>query len=114
MYHIAFPTQSNRASWTRSILVTDFDDNPIDLTGCSIVIAVSDHCGVQRLVASTDNGKITIVDLGIFQWFFGSDEMRGLCLGTYDTGMVLWRDDDPSDKRQLSIGPLPIIDGVVP
>lgn len=113
MYHVTFPPQSNRASWSRSILVTDFDDNPIDLTGCSVVLAVSDYYGVQRLVASTDNGKITIVDLGTFQWFFSSDEMRGLYLGTYDTGLTL-TNSDGSDTVQLTIGPIPIIDGVVP
>jgi hypothetical protein len=113
MYHVTFPTQSNRASWSGVGLITDLDDNPVDLAGCSMVLAVSDHCGVQRLVASTDNGKLTIVDLGTFQWSFTRDEMRGMCLGTYNTGLTLTNDDD-TDTVQLTIGPLPIIDGVVP
>jgi hypothetical protein len=67
----------------------------------------------KRLLASTGNGKITIVDLGTFRWFFTLDEMRGLEAGTYDTGLTL-TNDDGTQTLQLSVGPLPIVDGVVP
>jgi hypothetical protein len=39
--------------------------------------------------------------------------MRGLEAGTYDTGMTL-TNDDGTQTIQLSVGPLPIVDGVVP
>ena len=112
MYHVTFPAQSNRASWVFIGLVTDLDDNPIDLSLCSMVFAIRNKNGAM-LEASTDNGKLTIVDLGRFRWFFTLDEMRSLCVGTYDTGLTL-TNDDGTQTVQLSVGPLPIVDGVVP
>jgi hypothetical protein len=113
MYHITFPQQSNRASWLFIGLVTDLDDDPIDLSACSMVFVVRGKNGGPSLEASTDNGKITYVDLGTFRWFFTLEEMRGLCAGTYDTGLTL-TNDDGTQTIQLSVGPLPIVDGVVP
>jgi hypothetical protein len=112
MYHVTFPPQSNRASWVFLGLVTDLEDNPIDLTNCAMVFAVRGHNG-RVLEASTENGKITHVDVGKFRWFFTLDEMETLCAGTYETGLTLWN-DDRSQTVQLSVGPLPIVDGVVP
>ena len=114
MYHILFPPQSNRTSWEYYVKATDPDDNPIDLTGCSAVFAVNEkNRGHQRLVASTANGKITFPDIGIIRWFFAEGDMRGLCAGTYETGLVL-TSDDGAQSFQFSVGPLPITDGVVP
>jgi hypothetical protein len=115
MYHVTFPAQSNRASWVFIGLVTDLDDNPIDISACSMVFQVSTpHSGlpVNGLTASTDNGKLTIIDVGKFRWFFTEGEMRGLCAGQYDTGLTL-TNDDGTQTVQLSVGPLPIVDGVV-
>ena len=112
MYHVTFPPQSNRASWAFIGMVTDLEDNPIDLSGCSMVFAIRGKNGGGRLEASTDNGKITIIDLGKFRWFFTLDEMHGLCAGTYDTGLAL-TNNDASQTVQLSVGPLPIVDGIV-
>ena len=124
MYHVAFPPQSNRASWVFIGLISDLDNNPIDLTACSLVFQISpprrdgsgygDNSNARgSLTASTNNGKMTIIDLGTFRWFFTLDEMRGLCPGTYDTGLTL-TNDDGTQTVQLSVGPLPITDGVVP
>ena len=113
MYHVTFPPQSNRAAWPFVGMVTDLDDNPIDLSPCSMVFSVRDKNGT-RLEASTDNGTLTFPALGTFQWFFTKEEMRGFCPGQCDTGLVLWHNDNPSDARQLSVGPLNIVDGVVP
>jgi hypothetical protein len=123
MYHVTFPPQSNRASWVFIGLISDLDNNPIDLTGCSMVFQVNpprrnssryDTSTAQgSLTASTDNGKITFVDIGTFRWFFTLDDMRSLCPGTYDTGLTL-TNDDGTQTVQLSVGPLAIVDGVVP
>jgi hypothetical protein len=127
MYHVTFPPQSNRASWVFIGQITDLDDNLIDLSACSLVFQVSPP---QRssssgygygdrgeasgsLSASTDNGKLTIVSLGTFRWFFTLQDMKSLCAGTYDTGLTL-TNDDGTQTIQLSVGPLPIVDGVVP
>jgi len=121
MYHVTFPAQSNRASWVFVGMITDLDDNPIDLTNCSMVFQVSSprvggghpNNANGALTASTENGKLTIIDLGTFRWFFTREEMGGLCAGQYDTGMTL-TNDDGTQTVQLSVGPLPIVDGVVP
>jgi hypothetical protein len=114
MYLIQFPQISNRASWPFAGLLTDLNDVPMDLTGVSMVFAIRDHDGCVRLVASTDNGKLTTSgDPGTFAWFFTEIEMRSLCRGTYDTGLTL-KLSDGSQTVQVSVGPLPIIDGNVP
>jgi len=113
MYQVTFPPQSNRASWVFIGLVTDLDDNPIDLSACSMVFAIRDKKSGYCLEASTDNGKLTIVDLGRFRWFFTLEEMQGFYPGQYDTGLTL-TNDDRTQTVQLSVGPLPIVDGVVP
>lgn len=112
MYHVAFPAKSNRASWIFLGLVTDLDDNPIDLSTFSLVFEVADKNGCGRLSATTANGKLTIVGLGTFRVFFTVTEMRGLCPNTYQTGLTL-TNSDGSQTVQLSVGPLPVIDGVV-
>ena len=116
MYHVQFPPQSNRASWVFIGLVTDLDDNPIDLSLCPMVFVVRDKNG-RVLEASTTlgggNGKLTIVALGTFRWFFTLQDMQGFCPGQCDTGLTL-TNDDGTQTVQLSVGPLPIVDGVVP
>ena len=117
MYHITFPPQSNRASWVFIGSLSDYyTDEPIDLTGCSMVFQISQgdangydvNCG---LVASTENEKLTFIDTGKFRWFFTVSEMQSLWPGTYKTGLRL-TNDDGTQTIQLSVGPLPIVDGV--
>ena len=126
MYHVTFPPQSNRASWVFVGQITDIDNNPIDISACSMVFQISpQHAngsagaalinqgnGAGSLTASTDNGKLTVIDLGTFRWFFTRDDMSCLNAGTYATGMTL-TNDDGTQTVQLSVGPLPIVDGVV-
>jgi len=113
MYQVTFPEQSNRASWVFIGQITDLADEPIDLTGCSLVFQIRDKDGCARLIASTDNGKLTIVALGTFRWFFTLQDMQSLCAEQYQTGLTL-TNDDGTQTVQLSVGPLPIVDGVVP
>ncbi len=114
-YQITFPPQSNRASWVFVGQITDLDDNPIDLTNCSLLFHVScdPYWPYPGLTASTDNGKLTIVDLGTFRWFFTRSDMQGLQPVQYQTGLTI-TNDDGTQTVQLSTGPLAIYDGVVP
>jgi hypothetical protein len=112
MYQVSFPAQSNRASWVFIGEVLDLDNEPIDISACSMVFQIDDKDHGPRLTASTDNGKITYIDTGKFRWFFTVDEMHGLEPGTYETGLTL-TNDDGTQVIQLSVGPLPIVDGVV-
>lgn len=115
MYHITFPPQSNRASWLFVGQITDYDDNLIDLTDCSLVfhIQCDPHWPYPGLTASTDNGKLTVVGLGTFRWFFTLDDMQGLYPVQYQTGLTV-TNDDGTQTVQLATGPLAIYDGVVP
>lgn len=113
MYEVTFPPTSNRASWVFIGRVADLDNNPIDLSPCSMVFAIRDKNGCQKLEASTGNGKLTIVDLGTFRWFFTVQEMGSLCAQQHDTGLTL-TNDDGTQTIQFSVGPLDIVDGVVP
>jgi hypothetical protein len=114
MYQVSFPPQSNKASWVFIGQVMDMSEVLIDISACSMVFAIAEkNNGIQRLEASTANGKITYPDVGTFRWFFTREEMGGLCPGTYETGLTL-TNDDGTQTVQLSVGPLPIVDGVVP
>jgi hypothetical protein len=110
MYQISFPPTSNRASWAFTGQITDLEDNLLDLSALSLRFEVRDQDGCLKLDASTGNGKLTIVGTGLFQWNFTREEMGGLCAGTYQTGMTMAND---TDTMQLSVGPLPIVEGVV-
>lgn len=114
-YLIQFPPLSNRASWPFVGQLTDLNDEPLDIVGFSMVFAIRDKSGLL-LVASTDNGALTILGAeypGMFRWNFTLDQMSGLCAKTYDTGLTLTVPDG-SQTVQLSVGPLPIYDGIVP
>jgi hypothetical protein len=113
MYQINFPAQSNRASWAFIGEITDLDDNPIDLSNCTMVFAATDKDGNQGLLASTEIGNITYPSLGLFRWFFTVGEMQGLRAEQYNTGLTL-TNDDGTQTIQLNISPLPIVNGVVP
>ena len=67
MYHVTFPAQSNRASWTFTGLVTDLDDNPVDISACSMVFHANHRNSNYGLLALTDNGKLTFLDLGVIK-----------------------------------------------
>jgi hypothetical protein len=117
MYLIQFPQITNRASWPFVGQLLDLNNVPLDLTGYSMVFAIcypGSNC--PRLVASTDKGNLTIYGAeipGAFRWNFTKDEMASLCRETYDTGLTLTTPDG-GQTVQLSVGPLPVIDGNVP
>lgn len=113
MYRISIPAQSNRASWAFIGIITDLDDNPIDLTGLTLAFAIRDKGGCPRLIATTDDGTITLLGVGQFRWFFTLQQMATLGVGTYPVGMTL-ETADQSQTVQMFTGFLPIIDGNMP
>jgi hypothetical protein len=109
---ISFPPTSNRATWIFTGQIMDASDNSLlDLTGLTFVFEIRDQSGCARLQASTANGKFTIISTGLFRWEFTESDMRTLGYGTYDTGLTMANADQ---TVQLSVGPLPIVDGIVP
>ncbi|MBR0868937.1 hypothetical protein JQ633_01095 [Bradyrhizobium tropiciagri] len=115
MYQISFAPRSNRESWTFVGAIMDANTNELlDLSDLSFEFAIRDRDGCQRLLASTDNEKFVVIGTGLFQWSFTKDEMRCLYPGTYETGFLMWQTADPEQASQLSVGPLPIVDGNTP
>jgi hypothetical protein len=110
MYQVTFPAQSRDASWAFVGLITDLDNNPIDLTGMPLVFSIRDKRGQVRLTAQTADGTITILDVGTFRWFFTLQQMNSLACETYQTGMTM-QTSDLSQTVQVFTGPLPIITG---
>lgn len=77
--------------WKQQFQFTDGDKDSatygelIDLTGAFMAIAVEDMDGCQKILATTDNGKISIVSTGIAEMTIDDSEMN-LCAGTYNIG----------------------------
>lgn len=112
MYVGALPPASNRASWIREYEVVDDETGQlVDLTSISITFEVRDPLdGTTVLSATTENGKITVIDTGTFQHNFTRDDMAKLCARSYEVGCTL---ADADDTVQFIIGTLPVLDGVV-
>lgn len=111
MLEVMLPRVSNRASWSDVIELLDDETNElIDLSAASIVIEVMDDCGRTVLSATTDNGKVVVVDIGRAQFSFAREEMATLCLGTYRVGATVTTGDE---TNQIFFGTMPVIDGVV-
>lgn len=103
---------SNKTGWRAEYEIDDADTGaPIDLAGASIVIEARDECtGWIAISATTGNGKITIVDTGVFQVNVPPAETQCLHAGTYVVGATITLN---GESRQLIIGTLPVMDGVV-
>lgn len=75
----------------RQWLFTDGDPNsptfgqPIDFTGAFIAIAIEDQDGCQKVLATTDNGKISIISTGVIEVDLSYSDMA-LCPGSYPIG----------------------------
>lgn len=78
-------TTSHR-DWKQQFQFTDGETGElIDFTGAFISIAVEDTEGCQKILATTTNGKISIISAGIFELDVDDSEMN-LCAGSYNTG----------------------------
>jgi hypothetical protein len=108
---------SNRATWREAVEVRDVDTRElVDLTDHTINVEVARQwtapwgSGDTVLSASTDDGSVAILGMGVFEFVFPASRMRTLEPGNYDIGAILTFDDETA---QLLIGSAPILDGVV-
>ena len=76
--------------------------DPIDFSGAYIEINVKDFDGCLRIQSSTDNGNISIIDIGVVQLAIPNSQ-TDLCSGTYKIGGFY----------TLSGLTLPLIDGTI-
>jgi hypothetical protein len=103
---------SNQENWDIIDSVLDADTGAaVDLTGAVIVFEVrSEDTGQTVLSATTGNGKITIIDTGVYQVSFTRADMQALCKGYYDVGCVITLN---GKTQQFIAGTLPVLDGIV-
>lgn len=113
MYLGSLPPASNKAGWTFIAEVVDDDtDELVDLSEASIVFEVREQDGRSTVLSATsDNGKISIVETGVFQAAFTATEMRTLCRKTYEVGCTITNGDE--EPTQFIIGTVPVLDGIV-
>jgi hypothetical protein len=124
----ALPETSNRASYIENVELRDENGELIDLTGTQEIVfqiisptydnytrdgyglGFGGALGAQTLIATLTNGKIAIIQLGVFQVKFTRSEMNTLPAGDYNVGVVIVRDEITTE---IIIGTLPVREGVV-
>ncbi len=108
MYQINFPAQLNTVDWTFIGGIRDANTNEdLDLSIYTWKFEILDpiSCCV-RLTASTENGKFTTPELGIFQTSFTDSEMSTLCPQSYPVRLTMALGDQSTG---FSVGSLPIV-----
>lgn len=112
MYVGSLAAVSNRETWTVPVEVMDTDNVAVDITGATIVVAVTKPGdGSATLTAEVGDGvTITNATGGVFEWTFSVDDMNELDAGTYNIGVTITIDDVTT---QLISGFVPVLDGVV-
>ncbi|RTL52893.1 MAG: hypothetical protein EKK40_07020 [Bradyrhizobiaceae bacterium] len=82
---------SNREDWEMIFDVVDDDTGDmIDLSDASIVFQANrKHDGNSPILATTDNGAITLVDTGAFRIFISRDQVTNLEQGQYEAGISI-------------------------
>lgn len=105
------PPVSNRADW---IDVAEFTDEQtgelVKIDDCRIVMTLRDENDCQATSATTDDGTVQFISIGVAQFTFSRAVMSSLQPGAYQVGATISRDDQTT---QYLIGTVPIVDGVV-
>jgi hypothetical protein len=101
---------SNREDFEILYEALDDDTNEaINLASAAIDFEIRDQ-GCRRIVASIENGKITLVEPSVFRTFIGKEEIKCLCAGTYEVGVTI---ENAGITRSLIVGSISVVDGVV-
>lgn len=101
---------ANNADWKTQFQFTDGGTGDfLDFTGANIEIEVRDNDGCRKIEASTGNGKIAIISIGIFEMTVPASEMKCLCPGSYQIGGVYALN---GETISLFTGSLSVINGV--
>lgn len=103
-------TATNNADW-KTVFEFSYDDteDAIDFTGSLVKIYVKDQRGAVMIDATTDNGLLSIVDIGRIEMSIPATTMQSLCPGTYSIGAVCKVD---GVTISLFTGSVSVIDGV--
>lgn len=112
MTYIAAFERSNRATWREDIEIRDADTGDlIDLTDALVTMTISDNRGCEVLTASTDDGDVTVISLGVVEFLFTADRMDDLDIGRHLIGVRVQLEDD-GDIEQLMWGSVNIYEGI--
>jgi hypothetical protein len=122
MFIANFPAITTASDWSDAVQITDSETGePVDLTGCTIVVSVARRRKSSGnwwfgnrplLTATTDDGSVTIVDLGIFAVTFPVATRGGvLTPGVYEVGATI---SQSGEVIQLLLGTISVLDGIVP
>jgi hypothetical protein len=103
---------STRQDWDFIFqFVDDHTDEPLDLTGASVLVELRDRLGGQTVVSvSTTGGGISIIDTGTIEILVPAATMRALRADMYEIGGTYTLN---GATRQFVIGLLPVLDGIV-
>lgn len=111
MYQGSLPATSNREDFEAIFQLVDEDTGDlINLTSASIEFDISEPGCRPIITATTDNGKITLVEDTTFRVAIARSEMASLCAGLYDVGATV---ENAGETRSFLIGALPVLDGRV-
>lgn len=133
MYEGSLTPRTNRESWTQQVTIIDPDNGDLwDLVGNGIttieveirritgrsggsMVPYYDSCGANSnggplLTASLANGAVTIVTVGVFQFYFSETQMSSLRAETYGVGCTI---SNGVDTKQILRCRLPILTGWV-
>jgi hypothetical protein len=77
----------------------------------TIVFEIREQGCTSALLSATNGAGVELIEDDLtYQVTFTETQMRTLCAGTYDVGVTMERD---GITRQVIIGTLPVMDGVV-
>src|SRR5437016_4959164 len=109
MYQGTLSPVANQEDWKLIVAIDDEDSGePLALAGAAIVFEVRDpKSRAIVLSATTANGKVSILDVGVFQVLFARAEMQALAAQNYDAGCVLTIN---GEAKQYLIGTVPVLD----
>lgn len=112
MYIGALEPVTNREDWTIDGELTDESGVAVDITTADITMGVRDQKTKSQVLTAEVGDGITILvgPSGTFEIAFLASQMRALCAGTYDVGIII---EIATDTTQLFTGTVRIIDGVV-
>lgn len=111
MYQGSLPATSNREDFEAIFQLVDEDTGDlIDLSSATIEFDISESGCKPLITATTDNGKITLVETTTFRVAIPRAEMANLCAGQYDIGATV---ENAGETRSFLIGALPVLDGRV-
>jgi hypothetical protein len=111
MYLTKFHPVSNQGDWATWVLMSDrASGQPLDLSSLSFALAAVRQQGCDALTGSSSTGELTNPSTGYLQIFFPVARMQALPPGSYKVGLTM---SNGAYTRQLILGLLPVVSGVV-